>query len=293
MHYKYNILTGSQVRKIIENPFSPCEMWVSIDGRDWVWREVLHVVEPNDRCLYVTHDRGTSYRIAAIYRTLEFDTCPSKFGWHNPKNLTPEAVLARAKAMFGVDVDVNKIRLLCRDEIGERECHWWGSHANESFTTTVPYGEIQEPDKYTFPECAPYGYSNLTGTKIAAPEGYRLLPEGRDILFISENEHAIIYSKITGKYTLSGPSRIVVDVKSFNAVFMKEDSKLTKQDYFGGPSVPLSLEIGETEGFPLRDYLIGQCLVGYAESCDPKDNKQQIAKNIVEMVDVIIKERSK
>lgn len=127
--------------------------------------------------------------IAKTTTQYEFGPCPSPHGWHNPEGWTAEQVRALAKKHWPKTLRIHDLRLLCRDEIGERaelspeigsrfHVNHEGLNPKITYFTTVPYGKLPPVTRYNFPECAPYGWSRETGERIPVPDGYELVPEG-------------------------------------------------------------------------------------------------------------------
>lgn len=148
--------------------------------------------------------RGWAEDIYAL--EVEFDECPSPYGWHNPGEFTPWNVTQAAWKRWGRGVDLEKVRLLCPDEIGARgeaipdivkvDAHnikiaWAGNSACMTYMTRVPYGELPPIDECHIPKCAPYGFSKETGERITCPEGYRLAEPGED--FANNPVEAIVH----------------------------------------------------------------------------------------------------
>lgn len=126
----------------------------------------------------------------------EFGPCPSPHGWHNPHDQSANEIMEVVMDQYGDTVNVKHARLLTRDEIGSREeespdiknhytaCIYSsisvcdGDEPDQTYFTLTAYGYLQPVTRYTFPECAPYGWSRKTGEKIPVPDGYELVPEG-------------------------------------------------------------------------------------------------------------------
>lgn len=182
------------------------------------------------------------YYRSVAERQFSFGKCPSKHGWHNPENVSPEKIREQARARWGEDPNPYSVRLLARDEIGAGRClgglpsiglnsgspgdNSSGAVKGYTYFTTVPYGELPPPGRYAFPECAPYGYSRATGRKIEAPEGYRLLhvgtyvPAGTDLWTFGAPGNAAIYNDTDGKaYTARVPFTIAHE--RADAIFVK------------------------------------------------------------------------
>lgn len=186
------------------------DLWVSNDLIDWKRGTIVslcHTLELKPITFYYVRGDDTAYKYVAE-REVAFDKCPSVWGWHNPENLTAAQVLERAENHYSYNgskvLNPQSVRLLCRDEVGLRttfidfkfegspeNAYLYGNNTTRSHFTSIPYGDLKPPRLHSFPECARYGYSKITGEKISPPAGYRLLPKGST--YESEDAPAIVY----------------------------------------------------------------------------------------------------
>lgn len=191
MKFEYKEVTVREVLRRIADTGAGVELYVR-DKKDEPWSHRPKLVTGANLYKHAEYRFIVSYNnyAYAAEQVLDFGECPSPHGWHNPGESTAEQVLRFARVRWGEDVDPSTVRLLTRDEIGFRvdssRITTSGGHSSQrkyvgdkvplTYITLVPYGQLPVQESYTFPECAPYGWSRTTGLKIPVLKSYKLLP---------------------------------------------------------------------------------------------------------------------
>lgn len=170
MKRKFTKLDVTEVFGRLADNDGEITVWTDYSG---LWAEVTLIgYDPRlkDRHYII---KGLPVGLYTVFdRELYLGDSPSSHGWHNP--LPPSTTsnqLLRAIEKCGFKSAPEKVRMLCRDEIGTRAfsdgtirtpvggtCGTMGERPDLPYFSTQPYGQLPKVIKHTFPDCAPTRY---------------------------------------------------------------------------------------------------------------------------------------